>query len=151
MIFVLTLLLSCKKSEETVASQVKKPTHTIAKTHVSQEECDADFDVFFRKFARDSIFQMKHIKFPLKDSYPSDDYSKTNTDYVALKDCEYFDFTKDKEAYKKETDAYSVKDIKNQDTVFYNWRGVDNGIYIDFKFVFTNGCWQMVEISDHST
>jgi hypothetical protein len=151
LVIALALFFGCKKSDSSVQEVMGKPADSVTKAPIALKECDADFESFFKKFAADSVYQMKHIKFPLKDSYLSDDYSETVTDYIELKDCKYFDFRKDEDAYKKETGAYTVKVEKKQDTVSYNWRGVDNGIYIDFKFVFTNGCWQMVEISDNST
>lgn len=114
------------------------------------EKCDADFDIFFEKFSADSVFQRQHTKFPLKDVTRSDTDLEMITTYAESKDCYYYDFRKDREAYKRETDAYNVVVEKRNDTVFYKWNGVDNGIHMEFKFIMIDGCWNMVEMVDQS-
>ncbi|MFD2600685.1 MULTISPECIES: DUF4348 domain-containing protein [Flavobacterium] len=136
------LLFSCKKEK---ISMRMPESHKV-------EKCDTDFNVFFEKFSADSVFQKQHTKFPLKDVSWSESYPDPETDvrYLESKDCYYYDFRKDKEAYKKETDAYNVVTEKRNDTICYKWDGVDNGISMEFKFVMIDNCWYMVEMVDMS-
>ena len=138
-------LLSCNNKNEKV--------HVNAPLSKTQEKCDTEFEVFFEKFASNSAYQAEHIKFPLKESYsdPDTGYETTTTEYINSKDYHYRKFPKKNEASKFENGAFTVTVDKQKDTVFNKWRGIDNGIYVDFKFVFTDGCWYMVEVDDQST
>ena len=138
-------LVSCDNKKEKV--------HINIPSSHNNEKCDPDFNLFFKKFASDSVFQKKHVKFPLKESYsdPDTGYETTKTEHINSKDYHYHKFPKKNEASKFENGAFSITVDKQKDTVFNKWRGIDNGIYVDFKFVFIDGCWYMVEIDDQST
>jgi len=108
------------------------------------EKCDADFDVFFKKFASDSVFQKMHTKFPLKNSHLDDDYHNMVREDIPLSKYTFADFSNNSE-------LYDIDFMKKSDSLFYRYRGRDNGIYGTIKFAFENGCWKMVEIIDEST
>jgi hypothetical protein len=142
LILVAMLIFSCKE-------QQKK--HMRMPVRHSQEKCDADFDVFFEKFKRDSVFQKKHVKFPLKNTFLNSEgmYEVVRED-ITLEKYHFLDFTKDKES-EREPGGFKVYLKSEKDTMFYSYRGVDNGINGDIKFVFINDCWCLVAIEDSST
>ncbi len=119
---------------------------------VAKEICDTDFDTFFKKFQSDSIFQRSHVKFPLKNTYlnSNGDYEVVREDITILK-YKFLDFTGDKEAAAMENGAFTIGIEKQKDSVFYQARGVDNGIHADIKFTLIDGCWYLVAIEDSST
>lgn len=143
------LLISCVEPKEKPVIEAKS---TIPVSKTSNEECDTDFDAFFKKFQSDSIFQRQHVKFPLKNTYLNSDgdYEVLRKDITIL-NYRFLDFTKDEEAAKAENGAFTINIEKEKDSVFYQARGIDNGIQEDIKFAFIEGCWYLVAIEDSST
>jgi len=150
---LLLLLVKCRKTEadpvkinvtEDKADSIMTPSEVV-------KDCDTNFDVFFKKFAADSVFQNKHTKFPLKSIlYYSGENPEFVTHYLASKDCRYYDFRKDKDGYKLKDSPYKVVIETEGDSIFYHWRGIGCGINYEFKFALTDGCWYMVEMGDYS-
>ncbi len=134
-IIITFLLISCKN-----------------KTVAATDECYTDFEDFFEKFSTDSIYQKNHVKFPLKSTYLNSggDY-ELESKAIPEKDYLFIDFEKHKAAKNNEFEAFKVFTEKKGDTMFYSYRGIDNGIHGDIKFVFENDCWQLVAIDDSST
>lgn len=145
-IFVLFSIYSCQRKDPTIESSNIEQTITSA-------DCESDFDLFFKEFAKDSIFQKNHIKFPLRSAYYGGDaYDELIVEIVRTKsDFKYIDFTEDATAMQKETGKYTTEKIKSQHKVVYKLLGYDNGIMVSYKFEILNGCWTMVEIVDEST
>ena len=144
------LSVSCnQKEEKPVLPPAEQPAKQAALT---DKPCDADFDTFFKKFRSDSIFQREHIKFPLKNTYLNSDgnYEVVRKDITILTH-KFLDFATDKEAAAMVNGAFTISIEKQKDSVFYQTRGKDNGIYADIKFAFIDGCWYLVAIEDSST
>ena len=82
MIFALAFLLSCKKEklDQEPVTVVKLDQENVA----ANEVCDTDFNVFFKKFSKDSVFQKKHVKFPLKNSFLDDNYQNMVREDIRL-------------------------------------------------------------------
>jgi len=145
LIFILFSIYSCERKESTIENS--NVNQKIISTY-----CESDFDVFFKDFARDSVFQKKHIKFPLRCSYYEDISSNEFVVEIKTKDdFKYIDFTEDSTAMQNETGKYTTEKIKSKNKVAYKLLGYDNGIMVSYKFEIINGCWTMIEILDEST
>ena len=152
------LLLSCKNKTTDISSKEKnsdsvkiEKINDSTKTQ-SFKNCDETFEEFFGQFAKDSIFQVNRIKYPLKWKYLNDVTDEELTiELVKYGSFNYIDFTNDEEAYKNEYNKYSIDIDKNKDQVLYTLHGIDNGIYVIYKFNLIEDCWYLVEIEDEST
>lgn len=146
LLFILFSVYSCQRKESTMESP------TIGQT-IESADCESDFDLFFKEFAKDSIFQKNHIKFPLRSAYYGGDaYDELIVEIIKTKeDFKYIDFTEDATAMQNETGKYATEKIKSKNKVVYKLLGYDNGIMVSYKFEIINGCWTMVEILDEST
>ncbi|AWH84274.1 hypothetical protein HYN59_03710 [Flavobacterium album] len=144
LLIFLMLLAGCGKEKQ-------KLTMHMPASHM-KEECDTDFDVFFKKFQSDSIFQKRHVKFPLKSSHldMDGDLSVIREDIPEEK-YSFAKFINDKEIGDTGNGAYKIDITKKKDSVYYQMSGIDNGIGTTVKFAFINGCWYMVAVDDTST
>jgi hypothetical protein len=139
---VTVLLFGCSKKEKI---QMRMPTSR------KVEKYDPDFDVFFRKFAGDSVFQKEHVVFPLKNSYSDEDYipdDMIESDIMDVESYQFVDYSKDKEASKLEHWPFKPVIRTFEDTIYYTRFGVNNDFHIDYKFVCKNGEWFLVEVID---
>lgn len=141
----------CKKEVEIKDDIVVEDGIVVMPTAISRQDCDKDFDVFFEKFSNDSVFQRKHVKFPLKSSHLDNDYHDMIREDITFVKYRFMDFKGHKDAMKQEYDKFTVETIKKKDTINYLLKGDDNGIYIEVKFAFENDCWYLVAIEDSST
>lgn len=146
LLFVVFSIYSCQRKESTIENSNSRQA-------IASADCGSDFDIFFKEFAKDSIFQKKHIRFPLRSAYYGGDaYDELIVEMVSTKsNFKYIDFTVDATAMQKETGKYTTEKIKSKNAVHYKLLGYDNGIMISYKFEIINGCWTMVEILDQST
>jgi hypothetical protein len=118
----------------------------------SFKNCDETFEEFFKEFAKDSIFQVSRIKYPLKWKYLNDVTDNELTiELVKYGSFNYIDFTNDEVAYKNEYSKYSVDIDKSNEHILYTLHGIDNGIHVIYKFNLIEDCWYLVEILDEST
>jgi hypothetical protein len=130
---------------ENVANSVEKPIF-------KEQYCDADFDVFFKKFQADSVFQRKHIKFPLKTTFLNleGDLSVMREDIPEDK-YSFSIFKNDKEIGDTGNGLYEANILKEKDSAYYQINGIDNGIGTKVTFAFIDGCWYMIAVEDTST
>ncbi|WP_026706556.1 DUF4348 domain-containing protein [Flavobacterium soli] len=137
--------ISCQRKESITTSNVKQTIETA--------DCESDFDAFFKEFAKDSVFQKSHIKFPLSSAYyGGESYEELILDTIKTKeDFRYIDFTEDATAMQSETGKYTHEKIKSKNGLVYKLLGYDNGIMVSYKFEIINSCWTLVEILDEST
>jgi hypothetical protein len=111
---------------------------------VSFQEVE-NFDIFFDKFQKDSIFQKDRIIFPLKYFTYDTKTDSFSEEFINKKEWKYFDFSKLPENYLR-------KIIKISDDEFkYNIQIEDTGVYVDYIFKIHNGKWYLVEVNDKST
>lgn len=153
LVIIMTLSFNCKRVDINIekANAPVAIADSVVKQTTTVEECDSDFDVFFKKFAVDSVFQKSHIKFPLKNSRLDDDYQNIIREDIPLSKYTFIDFDIHKDAMKQEFDKFNVEVEKHKDSVFYFMKGYDNGIMTEIKFSYDGSCWKMVEIIDEST
>ena len=146
LVVLLFVIVGCKKEADVSVDNVSaaKDTIVVSQSLVEKPECDADFNDFIKKFKNDTIFQVNHVKFPLVNSYLDDNYDKVIRDDIAKDQFEIIDFSKHNELYKLDFKQH-------HDSLFYRYRGTNNGIYVVMKFAFENDCWCLVAIEDSST
>ena len=125
----------------------------VAKPIDMAKDCNQTFDDFFERFAKDSTFQKKRVKYPMKESYiESLAPTRIRVDSITYRDYVYIDFTKDKKAMNNEYGKYETEiEVVNSNIIYYKWLGYDNGIHVTYKFNLIEGCWYLVEILDEST
>ena len=142
LLFSIILLFNCNEN---------KKNNEVRKFQIEQK-CNMTFETFFDKFSRDSIFQKKRIRFPLKESYVIDlESSKMQIDIIYSSEYSFRNFKLDKEAKNKEYGKYTVDIEKVNDTIVnYKHKGIDNGIYRIFIFKQIKACWHLTEILDKS-
>ncbi|WP_447637735.1 hypothetical protein [Flavobacterium microcysteis] len=106
-IIAISSFLSCKQKQEPKTQEIPemKTEKLIEKTSADVE----DFDAFFKKFSKDSVFQKKRTKFPLKTAYYEDVTESEDLTVRYVKENEFIDFTKDALAMNKETDKFTFK------------------------------------------
>lgn len=132
---------------ETKKEEALKAGETAPKT---REIIREEFDTFFKRFSEDSVFQLSRIDFPI--SYYSVDIEDNKEEFVYDKnDFWYIDFTEDRQAATRNTDAYEPVIEKGDLKTRYIRKGIDNGIRIEYYFERNaTGEWYMVEIVDNS-
>jgi len=111
-----------------------------------QRDNSLDFQTFFKKFSKDSIFQKKHLDKNL-ELVLIDPYDQSQSIQKIRDKWTYIDF---KEAPNNDSDAYKFSIEPKKDTVFYIQQGIDNGIRIEYIFVRKNDTWYLVLIKDES-
>ncbi len=150
LLLIITVLFTACKNEKTIIHIEKPKEVEVVEKDTSWHN---EFIVFFDKFAIDSVYQKEHVQYPLKEMYHqlnSNGNDSVITLYTNKIEYEYLDFTNDKTAKLRESDAYTVEIEKNTDTIYYSLRGINNGIYSDFKFIYNENSWRLFEIEDQS-
>ncbi len=164
LILTLTVFIGCNNNKEDKRSSdistetivEKKSIENLPNPRLEKNEapkdCGLNFESFFTKFSNDSAFQKNRIQFPLKmvtvDVYDSENSSIKN---LSINDYSFMDFSKDKDAENRDNDKYKVELIKKNETTVYKKLGIDNGIYIEFKFKKEDNCWLLISIEDQSS
>lgn len=140
--------VSCNHKQEVNATTSKIEEETEKMSTATVE----NFDAFFERFSKDSIFQKNRTKFPLKTSFYEDPTEDAIVHYVKdSSEAEYIDFTKDTLAMNKETDKFAPKVEKTATGMVYKRIGYDNGIYVSYIFILSDNSWFLSEILDEST
>jgi len=108
---------------------------------------DLDFINFLTKFSKDSIFQIKSISFPIKESFAdSDNDYETATKTIKQDDWKFWKLTAD-------INQLMILSIIQTDNRYRNifFRGVENGIWVKYTFERINGNWKLIRLEDYST
>ncbi len=103
---------------------------------------EEDFNAFFEKFKKDSVFQKQRVVFPLKVRIFNIDNLKTEENSLEEKDYEFLKIDENEVSVEKKISKDSVKIIL---------KGKDNGIYIETQFLKDNGIWKLETYNDQST
>lgn len=157
---VISLFLGCNRSgkiskKEITGSIIDSAKTTQQELTVQQKEiilpppsnCEETFDDFFERFGKDSIFQKRRKKYPLKNIYYKDMLDdEVTTELITDRNSyyyKYFDFAEDISA----TD-YEVAFEKKDSICMYKRSGVDNDYYLIFNFKILDGCWFLVSIEN---
>ena len=137
----LLFLISCMNSKKDSMSE------NVANDKPNVESDEFSFPDFVKKFSEDSVFQKKHVKFPLK--IISDGYCFVDSDSVSIS------FVKESEwkfITLKDSTIEDIKYIHEVDTTGYivtQW-GEDTGILIIYDFEKSCKMWILTRIEDHS-
>lgn len=108
--------------------------------------CKADFDSFFEKFASDSVFQKKHVEFPLMEYYTDEDFPLDMMETMIPEESfAFLSFDK-----KDNGNPYEISIDKKADSVFCHKKGINNPININYTFVCRKDSWLLVEITDRT-
>jgi hypothetical protein len=125
-------------SDNASKTAVEKKAGTLKKAAVSEP---ADFDVFFKKFKSDSVYQKAHINFPIKIIVTEDE--RDSVTYIKENKWHYVRLTNNKEdIYKK------AQSNKNSVTIQYTVE--DTGILMSFDFTYIEGKWRLTSATDSS-
>ena len=133
LIFILIIFSNCQdqKIENNFKSQENQ--------ELTVEE---DFNTFFEKFKKDSVFQKQRVVFPLKVRVFNIDNLKTEENSLEEKDYEFLKIDENEVSMEKKISKDSVKIIL---------KGKDNGIYIETQFLKDKGIWKLESYNDQST
>lgn len=108
---------------------------------------DFGFLEFLIQFSQDSMFQMKSIDFPLQyQTFDYDNNYETVNKKLEQTDWKYLCLTKDLE------NLFYLDNQSNHGnyrTLYY--KGIENGIRVDFVFEKQNESWKLIKWSDLST
>ena len=122
-------------------------SENVANDKPNVESDEFSFPDFVKKFSEDSVFQKKHVKFPLE--IISDGYCFVDSDSVSIS------FVKESEwkfITLKDSTIEDIKYIHEVDTTGYivtQW-GEDTGILIIYDFEKSGKMWILTRIEDHS-
>lgn len=107
-----------------------------------------NFDDFIYKFINDSLYQLDRIKFPLKSLV------QTDIDNVDTTEIEKGNWKIDRlfrlDNYKAQIYDNFDRELRDTDKRLFCWEGVENGIYVEYKFQRLNGRWYLIEYNDFS-
>ena len=103
---------------------------------------EEDFNTFFEKFKKDSVFQKQRVVFPLKVRVFNIDNLKTEENSLEEKNYEFLKIDENEVSIEKKISKDSVKIIL---------KGKDNGIYIETQFLKDKGIWKLESYNDQST
>lgn len=112
-------------------------------------ETQENFNSFIDKFISDSSFQLERIKFPLISSTLKN-ADQVETKLIQISDWKITSLYRN-EAYKSQIYDNFQNEMKNTDERVFCWEGVENGIYLEYKFKRINNEWYLVEYNDFST
>lgn len=114
----------------------------------TKDKTKEDFDSFIYKFIADSIFQIERIKFPLKSSVQTniDELDTTSVKKSEWKTVRLFG----KDEYKPQIYDNFKRELRDTDERLFCWEGIENGIYVEYKFSRINGLWFLIEYNDFS-
>ena len=133
LIFILIIFSNCQ--DQKIENNFKSQENQV----LTVEE---DFNTFFEKFKKDSVFQKQRVVFPLKVRVFNIDNLKTEENSLEEKDYEFLKIDENEVSIEKKISKDSVKIIL---------KGKDNGIYIETQFLKDKGIWKLESYNDQST
>lgn len=114
----------------------------------SKQSTKEKFDDFIYKFIADSLFQLERIKFPLKSSTQTD-LDEVDTKAIEKKDWKIVRLFGTEE-YRPQIYDNFERELRDTDERLFCWEGIENGIYIEYKFQRLGGLWYLTEYNDFS-
>jgi hypothetical protein len=140
---IVMILGACNYRKNYLDKQIVKhplPQKQVSKA-LSKNSIDEQFDVFFKRFQVDSVFQKSRINFPLKNILKADE-----GDTVKTIDSDKWGFTNFK----------NIKNLilKENKISKYNVNMIlqieDTGVNVTYSFVYKNSSWRLNSIVDES-
>jgi hypothetical protein len=114
------------------------------------EKLDIDFESFLVEFSNDEKFQIARVAFPLNIKLIDiEDYEETVK--VNADEWQHENLLDTANIESRDIDAYSQQLEMNGKNAKIKLRGIDNGIWIDYKFKLKEGRWYLTDIFNGST
>lgn len=136
---IIISLTGCSSQTHSIKKSEKDITYKSSTT--STTTFNETFEVFFKKFSTDSVYQLSRIVFPLNVEELETDDARIST--MTAKEWGYMNFVLKK--------PYLMKTISVNDTTKVNVQMEDTGVYVDYLFTTIDGKWMLVKIVDQST
>lgn len=138
---MLLLMIACKEGKE----EDMRPQNEVF--------CDTDFDVFFKKFRSDSLYQKEHIKSPLKAGYYEE--TKEKEVYKVEEHISYANMDRMLVLPSKEVSMTEQLDFQEsisqiKDTMHYSFNRQGTFRIVSYSFVLEKDCWFLLKIFDDS-
>lgn len=108
---------------------------------------DSNFVSFIERFSNDSVFQLNRIKFPLKIKWYDILNDKDSSFYIEKNSIEFIDL---RDKNNEQWERRIIID-ESHSSAIVEMRGVENGLVVDYIFVWNGIGWMLVEINDSST
>ena len=145
-LLLLTLSLStCEQKAGNAAVESKMPS--------VERQTPPAFEDFLAQFNKDTSFQLEHIIFPL-DVFlyqEEEDFQfKEVSEPLTIGEWEHTSLEYNQENTDQAFDAFTQQTVSREDSSFVQFRGVNNGIYVDYVFAIKNNDWFLVAIKDYS-
>ena len=143
------ILTSCDNSSTnstSVHSNEKQST-----TIPAPEAVDNNFNDFIEKFSTDTAFQLNRTRFPLKTRWYDSDNDRDSLIYKERSEFEMIDFRKKKSIGRYDQWEQKIVFNKKNASATIKFRGIENGIMVDYLFAKINEAWMLIEIVDSST
>jgi hypothetical protein len=133
----------------TIKSMVNDKFDTVTEAvETSKQTTKEKFDDFVYRFIADSLFQLERIKFPLKSSIQTD-LDEVDTTAIEKKDWKIVRLLGRKE-YRPQIYDNFKRELRDTDERLFCWEGIENGIYVEYKFQRVGGLWYLTEYNDFS-
>ena len=164
---IIIFFFSCNRNSKTP----KKEKSTIDLTQTDKEEkivepkeelilppptnCNEtfdEFDMFFERFSKDSVFQKNRVKYPLKyTQYDEYNYDVLVTEVIARDEFIVFiSHNLDSLARTSEFSQYEIRLEKKDSSYVYIRSGIDNGINLECNFELIKNCWFLISVLNES-
>ena len=105
------------------------------------------FDSFIHKFIADSVFQLERIQFPLKTLANVE----TGSDAGLIKKQDWKIVRLfGNHGYRSQIYDNFKKEMRDTNERLFCWEGVENGVYVEYRFIRVNGRWFLTEYNDFS-
>lgn len=114
----------------------------------SKQTTKENFGDFVYRFIADSVFQLERIKFPLKSSIQTD-LNEVDTKAIEKNDWKIVRLFGNEE-YRSQIYDNFKRELRDTDERLFCWEGVENGIYVEYKFQRLGGLWYLTEYNDFS-
>lgn len=108
---------------------------------------EADFLLFLERFSADSVYQLKHVDFPLPAPYADDEKDfETTYDTLLVEDWRHLPILEGVE-------GLLLLNESNFESTFrqIHFSGIENGINVFYTFQKDSAEWRLVKLEDYST
>ncbi|MCU4158365.1 DUF4348 domain-containing protein [Carboxylicivirga sp. A043] len=133
---------------QTIDTLIRRGPDT-GKEIAEHDEIKEQFDLFLAKFSSDTLYQLRHVQFPLEIKN-IDIEDNTELVLVSSEQWKHLDLRYDENMANREVDTYEQVLEVSSDSCIVIFKGIDNGIWIDHVFERKNNEWILVRLIDTS-
>ena len=130
-----------------MSSRKESMSESVANNKQGAESAECSFPDFVKKFSEDSIFQKKHVKFPLKIIFDGTCYEDSDSVSISFMEKSEWKFITLKDSIIE--DIKYIHKVNATNYIVTEW-GEDTGIFIDYNFEKSGKMWILTRIEDHS-